>query len=38
MSITMNLYYTGKDGSARRFAEEMERSGTADQIRARRRK
>ena len=34
MSITMNLYYTGKDGSARRFAEEMERSGTADQIRA----
>ena len=34
MSITMNLYYTGKDGSARRFAEEMERSGTADRIRA----
>ncbi len=34
MSITMNLYYTGKDGSARKFAEEMERSGTADLIRA----
>ncbi len=33
MSITMNLYYTGKDGSARKFAEEMERSGTADLIR-----
>ncbi len=33
MSITMNLYYTGKDGNARKFAEEMERSGTADQIR-----
>ena len=33
MSITMNLYYTGKDGSARRFAEEMEASGTADAIR-----
>ena len=34
MSITMNLYYTGKDGAARKFAEEMERSGTADRIRA----
>ena len=29
----MNLYYTGKDGNARKFAEEMERSGTADRIR-----
>ena len=29
----MNLYYTGTNGSARRFAEEMERSGTADLIR-----
>lgn len=34
MSITVNLYYTGKDGSARAFAEEMEASGTADGIRA----
>lgn len=34
MSITMHLFYTGKDGSARRFAEEMEHSGTADRIRA----
>ena len=33
MGIMVNLYYTGKDGSARRFAEEMERSGTADLIR-----
>ena len=32
--ITVNLYYTGKNGNARRFAEEMEKSGTADQIRA----
>lgn len=32
--ITMNLYYTGANGAARRFAEEMERSGTADAIRA----
>ena len=34
MSIVMNLYYTGTNGSARKFAEEMERSGTADRIRA----
>ena len=33
-SITMNLYYTGTDGNARRFVEEMESSGTADAIRA----
>ena len=32
--ITVNLYYTGKDGAARKFAEEMESSGTADRIRA----
>lgn len=34
MSITMHLYYAGKNGNARRFAEEMEQSGTADLIRA----
>ena len=34
MMITVNLYYTGKNGYARRFAEEMESSGTADKIRA----
>lgn len=33
MSIAVNLYYTGANGSARKFAEEMERSGTADLIR-----
>lgn len=33
MSIVMNLYYTGTDGNARRFAEEMERSGIAGLIR-----
>lgn len=33
MSIAVNLYYTGSNGSARKFAEEMERSGTADLIR-----
>ena len=34
MSIIMNLYYTGENGAARRFAEEMESSGTAARIRA----
>lgn len=33
MSISVNLYYTGKNGSARRFAEEMEQNGTAALIR-----
>ena len=32
--ITVNLYYKGKDGNARSFAEEMEKSGIADAIRA----
>lgn len=30
----VNLYYTGTDGAARAFAEEMERGGTADRVRA----
>ena len=34
MSIIVNLYYTGKNGSARRFAEEMLSSGLVDRIRA----
>lgn len=33
MSISVNLYYTGKNGSARKFAEEMESGGTANLIR-----
>ena len=32
--IPVNLYYRGKNGSARAFAEEMEESGIADAIRA----
>ena len=32
--ITVNLYYIGTNGNARKFAEEMEKSGTADAIRA----
>ena len=31
--IVMNLYYRGKNGNARRFAEEMEKSGIADMVR-----
>ena len=33
MSITINLYYTGKGDAARKFAEEMEASGIAEAIR-----
>ena len=33
MSIIVNLRYTGKDGSARAFAEEMTKSGTVEAIR-----
>lgn len=33
MSIIVNLYYTGTGGNARKFAEEMETSGTAAEIR-----
>ena len=32
--ITVNLYYHGRNGSALKFAEEMERSGIAEAIRA----
>ena len=34
MSLTVNIYYTGENGNARKFAEEMEQSGTATAIRA----
>ena len=34
MSITINIYYTGKNGSARAFAEEMTSSGVVDRVRA----
>ena len=32
--ITVNLYYKGQNGAARKFAEEMESSGIAAAIRA----
>ena len=34
MSITINLYYTGKNGSAREFASEMVESGVVAEVRA----
>ncbi len=34
MSITINIYYTGENDNAIKFAEEMEQSGIADRIRA----
>ena len=30
MSIIINIYYTGKNGSARKFAEEMVSSGIVE--------
>ena len=33
MAITVNLYYTGENGNARKFAEEMISSGTVQKIR-----
>lgn len=35
MSLVIHIYYTGKPGMARQFAAEMERSGTAAEIRRR---
>ena len=34
MSFTVNIYYTGINGNARKFAEEMVSSGTVEAIRA----
>ena len=34
MAITINIYYSGRNGSAKTFAEEMTSSGIVDQIRA----
>lgn len=33
MSITVNLYYTGERGNARKLAEEMTKSGMVEMIR-----
>lgn len=34
MSITVNIYYTGKDDNAKKFAQEMVSSGLVDAVRA----
>lgn len=34
MSITVNIHYTGENGAARKFAEEMTASGVVADIRA----
>ena len=34
MSLVVNIYYTGKNGSARKFVQEMVSSGIVDKIRA----
>lgn len=34
MSLTVNIYYTGKNGSAKEFAREMTESGLVSKIRA----
>lgn len=34
MAFTINIHYTGKDGSARAFMQEMIDSGTVDAVRA----
>ncbi len=34
MSLTINIYYKGKNGSAKRFVDEMISSGLVDKIRA----
>lgn len=33
MAITVNIYYTGKNGAAKAFVEDMISSGTVDRIR-----
>ena len=34
MAITVNIYYSGTNGNARKFAEEMISTGIVDEIRA----
>ncbi len=34
MALTINIYYTGTKGSARKFVEEMNASGLVEKIRA----
>lgn len=34
MSLTINIYYTGENGNAKKFAEEMVSRGVVDRVRA----
>lgn len=34
MAVTINIYYTGKNGNAKKFAEDMISNGIVDNIRA----
>ncbi len=34
MSLTINIYYTGEDGNAKKFAEEMVEKGVVARVRA----
>jgi quinol monooxygenase YgiN len=34
MSLIINIYYTGENGNARKFAEEMISSGIVDKVRS----
>ena len=34
MSLTINIYYTGKNGAAKKYAEEMKSSGIIGKVRA----
>lgn len=34
MSLTINIYYSGENGNARKFAKEMISSGTVEKIRS----
>ena len=34
MSLTINIYYTGENGAAKKFAEEMVSTGGVDRVRA----
>ena len=34
MSLTINIYYTGENGSAKKFSEEIVEKGVVDRVRA----
>ena len=34
MNLTINIYYTGENGNAKKFADEMVKTGVVDRVRA----